>query len=459
MKTGALILFAILLIDAFIPAIAQAATELQRGEVGPVSLTLDAYVLVSYRDGKRRERTARGWIDDIGELAFTIRYGDRKTTLNYRDVSSLVISRNAKSSSQRMIEVESYVRGLQQRDPAVDVAIQSIHAKVVSVTLGNELDPEELAPGLYAYVVFNSRGMENAAMGRIVSRDPDRVVIAAGEGRGWEIALHDIVVLAVSDNPGGIELWRMARRKMLKVQETAMTVLSGENLDLEKLRIGWHAHVDYRSSGIKRSATGVIIRRDAKHIVIRPRKRLVVRWTIRTDDVERILVTRNRGDMRRWRRAREAMRELQGPRVRLKAPSISTEWITGRFADSNGDTLEVLAERGRVRVRRELIHDFEVSMGRHRHTKKGLAIGLLLGAAAAKLSKPSDATDADLRGQENLIDAYVTLIGVPAMTLAGTLIGAVIETEKWVEVSPSRVNLSIAPTRDKGLRAAVSFNF
>ncbi len=267
------------------------------------------------------------------------------------------------------------------------------------------------------------------------------------------------MLIAVADNPGGIELWRMARREMKKVQETAMTVLSGENLDLEKLRIGWHAHVDYRSFDIKRSATGVIIRRDAKHIVIRERKGFVVRRTIRTDDIERIIVTRKRGDMRRWRRAKKAMRELQGPRVRLKAPSISTEWITGRFAGSNGDTLEVLAERGHVRIRRALVEVFEVSKGRHRHTIKGMAIGLLLGATAAILTKPSDTTNVDLYGQEALIDAYVTRVGVPVMTLAGALFGAAIETEKWVEVSTSRINLSIAPTRDKGLRAALSFDF
>lgn len=349
--------------------------------------------------------------------------------------------------------------GAKQADPAVDAAIQMLHAKAVSVVPGKKLDLKKLSLGLYACVVFNSKEMENAAMGRIVSCDSNRVVVAAGGGKGWEIALHDIVVFAVADNPGGIELWRMARREMLEVQETAMTVLSGENLDLPKLKIGWHVHVDYRSSGIGRSATGVIVRKDANHIAIKPRKRSGVRWTIRTDEIERLIITRKRSDMKRWRRAREAMRELQGPRVRLKAPSVSTEWIIGRFSGSTDDTLEVLTERGRVRVRRALVDDFEVSMGRHGNTKKGLAIGLLLGATAAILNKPSDTTNADLRGQENLIDAYVTLVGVPAMTLAGTLIGFAIETEKWVEVSPSRINLSIAPTRDKGLRAALSFNF
>ncbi len=93
MKTGALILFTILLIDAFTPANAQAATEL---------------------------------------------------------------------------------RGAQQADPAAEAAIQSLHAQVVSVTLGNELDLNKLAPGLYTYVVFNLNEAESAAMGRIVSFESNR---------------------------------------------------------------------------------------------------------------------------------------------------------------------------------------------------------------------------------------------------------------------------------------------
>ncbi len=351
------------------------------------------------------------------------------------------------------------LRGAQQGDPAIAAAIQRLHAKAVTVMPGKDLDLKKLSPGLYAYVVFNSKGVESAATGRIVSYDSNRVVIAAGEGKGWEIARQDIMVIAFSDGPGGIEQWRMSRREMLQVQESVMSVMSGENLDLTTLKKGWHAHVDCRISGVKRSATGVIIRRDAKHIVIEPRKKSRVRWTIRSDDIERIVVTRKRKDMNRWRRARKAMRELQVPRVRLKAPSISPEWMTGRFIGSSQDTLEILSERGTERIRRAFVDDFEVSMGRHRKTKKGMAIGLLVGAAAAILSKPSDTTNADKLGQEKLLDAYVTLVGVPAMTLVGTLIGAATTTEKWVEVSPSRINLSIAPTRDKGLRAAMSFNF
>ena len=355
------------------------------------------------------------------------------------------------------------LRGAQQADPAIEAAIQRLHAKAVTVMPGKELDLKKLSPGLYAYVVFNSNEVENAATGRIVSYDSNRVVIAAGEGKGWEIARQDIMVLAFSDNPGGIELWRMSRREMSQVQESVMSVMSGENLDLTTLKKGWHAHVDYRISGVKRSATGVIVRRDANHIVIEPRKKSRVRWTIRSDDIERIIVARKRRDMDRWQRTKRAMRELQGPRVRLKASSISPEWVTGRFIGSVQDTLEILSERGAERVPRASVKDLEVSMGLHRSTIKGIGIGFLSGLGAAILIYPHDVSDNDRREKvgewEGNDRFFYAVLAVPLATLCGTLVGVRTISEKWVEVSPSRINLSIAPTRDRGLQAAVSFKF
>ncbi len=355
------------------------------------------------------------------------------------------------------------LRGAQQADPAVAGATQRLHTRAVTVLPGKELDLTELSPGLYAYVVFNSKEVENAAMGRIVSCDSNRVVIAAGEGKGWEIAQRDIVAIAVADNPGGIELWRVARRAMLQVQETSMTVLSDEDLDLGKLRIGWHVHVDYRSSGVRRSTTGVIIRRDANRIVIKPGKESEVQWKIRSDDIERLIVTRKRSDMNRWRTARQAMRELQGPRVRLKAPSISPEGISGTYRGSVQDTLEILSERGTERIPRASVKNLEVSMGRHRNTIKGLGIGFLAGLGVAFLIYPHDVFDDNRGGKVGEQEAddrfFYAVLAVPLATVCGTLVGARTITENWVEVSPSRINLNVSPTRNNGLRAAISFDF
>ncbi|MDE3260098.1 MAG: hypothetical protein OYM47_19880 [Gemmatimonadota bacterium] len=380
-------------------------------------------------------------------------------------ITALVLTATMVSSAiiPSVVQAAPHLPGAKQADPAGDAAIQRLHAKAVMVMPGTELDPNKLAPGLYAYVVFNLNEAESAAMGRILSCDPDCVVITAGKGKGWEIARQDIVVVAVADNPGGIESWRMARRAMLQVQKSAMMVLSGENLDLGKLRIGWHAHIVYRTSGISRTATGVITRIDTNRIEIKPGKNPGVRQKIRSGDIVRILMFSKRDDMNRWWKAREDMHELQGPRVRLKAPSISPHWLIGRFAGSAQDTLEILSERGTERVPFALVKDLEVSMGRHRNTIKGMAIGALAGLGAALLINPYDVFDDDRRGEvgvkEDADRFFYAVLVVPLATVCGTLVGARTITEKWGHVSPSRINLGIAPTRDKGLRAAVSFNF
>ena len=49
--------------------------------------------------------------------------------------------------------------------------------------------------------------------------------------------------------------------------------------------------------------------------------------------------------------------------------------------------------------------------------------------------------------------------GAVSLCLLSTLIGVATKSEKWVEVPPQRLNLSIAPTLDKGLRAALTVNF
>ena len=53
----------------------------------------------------------------------------------------------------------------------------------------------------------------------------------------------------------------------------------------------------------------------------------------------------------------------------------------------------------------------------------------------------------------------VALVAIVPICLLATLMGAATKSEKWVEVPPQRLNLSIAPTLDKGFRAALTVNF
>ena len=88
-KSIAIFATAVLLFNAMAPTLAQAATHLQGEQVNANALVRDAYIAVTYYDRNNRERTARGWIDAIGETSFTIRSGGlkSKTTIAYYSVN------------------------------------------------------------------------------------------------------------------------------------------------------------------------------------------------------------------------------------------------------------------------------------------------------------------------------------------------------------------------------------
>ena len=95
-KSIAIFATATILFNAIAPTLAQAAKHLQGAEVNATALVRDAYIAVTYYDGNNRERTARGWIDAIGETSFTIRSGLKsKTTIAYAKVLSVVMGKDA----------------------------------------------------------------------------------------------------------------------------------------------------------------------------------------------------------------------------------------------------------------------------------------------------------------------------------------------------------------------------
>ena len=161
-----------------------------------------------------------------------------------------------------------------------------------------------------------------------------------------------------------------------------------------------------------------------------------------------------RGDARPFRNAR----------VRVHVHAISKKRIIGRIVSMTQDTLVIEGtgwifmpgrrtpvEKGRTlyRVPLSAITNTEVSMGQRRNTGKGLSVGLGLGITlfliAASLGP--------------LLDTATVAIVPSSICLLSTLIGVATKTEKWVEVPPQHLSLSIAPTPDKGLRAARTVNF
>ena len=125
------------------------------------------------------------------------------------------------------------------------------------------------------------------------------------------------------------------------------------------------------------------------------------------------------------------------------------------------DTLLIQIQKGRtfLQVPLSSISNFEVSLGQRRNAGKGFKIGLGLGLAVlvpVAIVDYSDESESEWQGLATAVT--MVCISLPIVVFS-TLIGGGIESDKWVEVSPQRLNLSIAPTPEKGLRVALTFNF
>ena len=138
--------------------------------------------------------------------------------------------------------------------------IQWFYEKDVEVMSRGEIDPSKLRKGWYAHVVYTLIGVKGTVTGEIIGKDGDGIVIQSrasalwrADRERWEIAYRNIDILAVAKARRDIEGWRRW------FEEKGLTVMSGDELDLSKLRTGWYAHVVYTSKGVEGTATGEIL--------------------------------------------------------------------------------------------------------------------------------------------------------------------------------------------------------
>ena len=238
-----------------------------------------------------------------------------------------------------------------------------------------------------------------------------------------------------------------------------MTIIARGQIDSSKITKGWYAHVVYTSQGATGTATSRIADKDASRIAL---KYGFDTHNINYDDIDTLVVDKQWRDVERYRE----IGAKYDARVRFKAPSVSRKRITGRLINVTQDTLIIEAGRTHYQVPVSSISNLEVSTLRYRNTNKGaktgLSIGLgILAIAFWEIYKADDEIYLD-GGTERDGASFGLIIVFPAAvlsTLTGTILGAVIKSDKWVEVPPQRLNLSVAPTSTKGLRAALTFNF
>ena len=250
-----------------------------------------------------------------------------------------------------------------------------------------------------------------------------------------------------------------------------VVVMSRGNLNLSRLKRGWYAYVVYEYNHRRGTVTTKIVDIDEKNIVFRTSFDPGTPREIRHDDVLVIVAAQKRGDLRSGWDVETVMNRLMGvPRIRFKAPSVvksrsKTGWVFGRLAGVNQDTLMIAggpSSRVAHRVPLSAFTDLEFYKGQRRHTGKGLLIGLVLGlmignSLSEEVHDPGyyhpDVSFA--QGMEAL-RVYSVAIGCGTF---GALIGYGIKTDHWIDAPFPRLNLNVAPTRNRGLRAALSFDF
>ena len=388
-KFIAIFVTATLVLNAMAPMLAHAAKHLQGDQVNANALVRDAYIAITYRDGNDRERTARGWIDAIGETSFTIRSGGlkSKTTIAYAKVLSIIMSEESSVPATQMNEVNRFIRD-QKRSAAK--AEQKAKTEVIHLQ-GEQVKADTLIQNAYAVVTYyedNKLKQEKAG-----------------------------IIKAIGD--------------------TSFTIQNGI---LGKTTIAYAKVMTLVMS----ADTGVYLTQ--RNAVARETKKIEAE----TKAIQRFMT--------------------HNAKVRFKVPSLTKEWIVGEVVKMTQDTLLIregrtLSTRAAVikmailQVPMSSISNFEASIGQRRNAGKGFMIGLGLGLAVlvpVAIADYKEGGEFELHGWATAITAAYIF---PSIVILSTLMGAATKSENWVEVPPQRLNLSIAPTPEKGLRAALTVNF
>ncbi len=485
MKIAAMVTVVAVLLNAVTPTLAHAATYLQGTEVNANTLVQDAYVAVTYYDSNGQEKTEKGWIDVIGETTFTIRSGGLKSkkAIAYDNIVSIIMSNESTVPAKQMNEVNRFIREMRKRE--IEQSKKEKEAKedqAITVMPHGQIDTSKIIEGWYAHAIYTSEGAEETATGKITRQDSIHIVIRKLESGVLKtlktIAYSDVDTLVIAQHAWSIEKWENARQvtrhyeqALRTLKQTAVTVMSRGQFGPSKIMKGWYAHVVYTSKGEgKRTTAGQIVNKDATHIFVKDRMDRITTWTIAYDEINTLVVAKQWQDIERYRETGARY----NTKVRFKASSISKRQMIGRLVEIIEDTLIIEGSlQGSTHRRRprpveviqhvllyvplSSISNLEVSIGQQRNTSKGMAIGAGVGLCISIPSFIYGARNPDNLGA--LGAGIVAFYATPCFFILGGLIGAASKSDRWVKVSLQSLNLSLAPTSTKGLRAAITFNF
>jgi len=479
MKTVTMVTVVAVLLNAMMPTLARAAIYLQEAEVNANTLVRDAYVQVTYRDHNDQKKTERGWIDAVDETTFVIREGGfrGKKIISYDKVLSLIMSDESTVSAKQMNEVNRFIREIKKREIEQNKKEKEAKEDQTVIMSQGQIDFSKIRKGWYAHVIYKSEGVEETVTGRITRQDSAHIVIRVQEERALRILktilYSDMDTLVIAQHPQSIEKWKNARQvkrhqeqALWKLNQKTVTIMPGGQIDHSKITKGWYAHVVCTSTeGAKKTETGQIVNKDSTHIFVKDRIDRITTWTIAYDDIDTLVVAKQWLDIERYRESGARY----NTKVRFKAPSVSKRWMIGRLVAVMQDTLIIQRGSRFYQLPHSHISNLEVSIGQYRNIDEGFKIGLGAGAiiiGCTSIYAYKEKKRIDQRSGDTSLQYYglglLRLLGYSAgvlVCLISTLGGATSKSDKWVEVSPDRLNLSLAPTSSKGLRAALTFNF
>ncbi len=333
----------------------------------------------------------------------------------------------------------------------------------------SEVNPNTLIRDAYVVVTYyDSKGKQKLEKGWIYAIDETTFRIRSGALFGKKTIAYDKVVSVImseevisrekqiNEVDRFIQEMKKQEASMLEIEQAiqklnqTITVMGRRQLDLSKIPKGRYIHIVYTSKGVKGIATVHNIDRDSSHISIK--EGLLKTRKIAYNDIDTLLVAKSWRYIERYQKTGATY----DVKVRVLAPPISKKRMDGRLIKMTQDTLVIQRGRRFYRVPLSSISNLEVPIKGSRNTGKGMAIGLGVGSAiylAAYMSADNP------ESWDGIGLAIVGMgISIPICVLS-TLIGAITKSDKWVEVSPQSLNLSLAPTSTKGLRAALTFNF
>ena len=326
---------------------------------------------------------------------------------------------------------------------------------------GTEVNANTLIRDAYVQVTYRDHnGQEKTERGWIDAVGDTSFTIRSGHWTKKTIAYDKVLSVIMSEESAILKQMSDVNRliRNMGIQLPEVVIMSREQIDSSKITKGWYAHIAYTSDKKKKNATGKITDRDSDRIVIQKREEFWKNWKIAYNEMDTLAVAKHQRDIEGWM-VMQLLHEGNA-KVRVRVPSIKKKWMVGKVVKMTQDTLVILRGRSFYQVSRSSISNLEVNIGQYRNTEKGAAIGLGIGVGILALSAwDVHKADDESRGWAEL---GLILVAVPAAvltTLTGTIIGAMDKSDKWVKVSPQSLNLSLAPTSGKELRAALMFNF